>query len=117
MKTIRAILIDAENRKIELIDIEPGLPSIYKTIKVEMIEAAYLPDGKHHLYIDEEGMINNTQHGFWMKGMGQPFFGNGIIFSSDEEGNDTGATILPVDVEIELWFNSRMQLAHYIQNH
>lgn len=118
-KTIKAILIDAENKKVELIDILPGLAPIYKTIKVQYIEVAYLPEsyGKHHLYVDEEGMINGTEYGFWMKGIGQPFFGNGIIFSSDKEGNDIDATILPVDVNIEFWFKSRLELAHYIQNH
>ena len=98
-----AIFIDAKNKSLKYILVEPKIEWYYKLIGSRYIEAAYPFKSNNHLYIDEEGFLkpNNT---VYYKGLGYQLAGNAIVLSSDEEGNDLSTTLTLDDVRDSIIF-------------
>ena len=112
MKTIKAILIDVENKQIKEVDLETTsnhfLLSIYEKLKCDCITSAcgdLFDRLSHSLYVDDEALLRDEPLGaFFIKiGEGghlyesQVFSGNGIIVGKDDEGNSIDHQL---DVEI-----------------
>jgi hypothetical protein len=116
MKKIAAIHIDAINQKVEMIRIEPKLQSYYNLLKVSMIEGAYGAPWKGDvLYIDEEGLINETEHSFYIEGAPQPYFGSGIIVGGTRTGNDCSCRTILEELKVK-FFKTRLELAIYYRS-
>lgn len=91
---MRAILIDPARRVVEEIDTDGQLASL-QAIVGGYIEPVYLPDGKHHCYVNEEGLFGDPQHFFVFQGarVGQPLAGCGVILASTRDGNEAACTL------------------------
>jgi|694.fasta_scaffold08903_4 hypothetical protein len=101
-KTIKAILIDAENRQIKEVELQStegyGFnESIYKELKCDYITSAcgdLFNRLSHALFVDDEGLLKNEPMGAFCIRIGetghlyesQVLSGNGIIVGVDEEG-------------------------------
>jgi hypothetical protein len=87
---MRAILIDAVNHTVTEIQHKGDLDAIYRSINVEMIEVGhYDQETGDTMYVDEEGLINGTEHGFTL--FNREYMGSGIIFGSTPEGENAAA--------------------------
>jgi hypothetical protein len=101
MKT-KAIKIDAENQKIEEIEIDD-----YRDMQAAvggLIELAFCSQSEEgepvDLYINEEGRINGTDYGFGLtddNGEVQLYYGNGLVCGVNHETGDK--LDAPVSVE------------------
>jgi hypothetical protein len=84
---MRAILIDAANKIVKEIDLQPDcqedlLESMYREIGSTILDLIRLDD--HDLWLDEEGNEKVTPYGFSMNDADREhiFFGNGLILAS-----------------------------------
>jgi hypothetical protein len=89
-KIIKGILIDTQNKQIKEVQIESEkfLEQCYELIGCQLVECISQFDGVHDLWVDEEGLFNETDF-FVVEGYPQPIRGNGIIFGIDKEEFDS----------------------------
>ena len=88
---MRAIFIDAVNRKVEEVQVENELHAFYKKIGCDMIEV--VPLGNDFLLIcDEEGRLRNLKVGFRLAD-GEGIAGNGLIVCDNGDGDFTDCQI------------------------
>ena len=109
--TIRGILIDAENKTVTEVNIEPTLAEFYRLIKCELIEGCY-PRGlakNHFLYVDEEGLYNQ-KHFFKIEGFEQPLAGNALLFCCDSEGETVSCTMSVEAIRERVSFGTVVEL-------
>lgn len=86
MKTIKAIHIDAFNKKIAAVQIVPNLDTYYKLLRCNLITSGYkFPDGDV-LFVDDEGLFKDPKHFFRIPGIDYDFAGNGLIVGTDPDG-------------------------------
>lgn len=101
---MKAILIDAKNKVVSMINTTGDLGATYTALNVDMIQVGYYDDNNGDtLYVDEEGMLNGTDFGF--KLFGRTFYGNGILYGSTIEGDNASVktdinSINPTYVEL-----------------
>jgi len=86
---VRAIRIDSNSGKIEVIDIDGKLQAIKAAIRCQWIEAVRpsILLGEDILYVDEEGLLHGENLFFKIAGFAQAIAGNGLILGTDEEGD------------------------------
>lgn len=102
---MKAILIDARNKEVSLINTTGDLGATYTALNVDMIQVGYYDDNNGDtLYVDEEGMLNGTDYGF--KLFGQTFYGSGILYGSTIDGENCSVktdikNIKPTFVELQ----------------
>jgi hypothetical protein len=101
MKTIKAILIDVENKEIKEVELQSDNSSynqaIYTQLKCDYITSAcgeLFNRLSHSLFVDDEGLLKNEPMGAFCIRIGetghlyqsQVLSGNGIIVGIDAEG-------------------------------
>ena len=86
---MRAIFINAVDRKVEEVQIENKLQSFYDKIGCETIQILHL-GGPHIAVVDEEGLLRNWKVGFQLP-KSQGIAGNALIVCEDNEGEFTDA--------------------------
>ena len=89
---MKAILIDAKNKKISTVDYNGKLEDIYKLLNCKTIDRFYIND--ECCYIDDEGLYNSKDIEFYFNN--QIFYGNGLIVGTGMEGDDID-TVLSLD--------------------
>lgn len=99
---MRAIFINAVDRKVEEIQIENELHAFYKRIGCDMIQC--LDVGESHLLVcDEEGRLRNWKVGFrWPKSEG--IAGNALVVRDNGDGDFTDSNLLVELFEIAVKF-------------
>jgi hypothetical protein len=98
---MRAILIDSINRQITEIDIDGELNAIKKSIKCDYIGLIRV-DNKHHMYIDDEFLINDKHTtGFKPNFYNGQLGGHGIIFAIQGEGDEAPCELSLDDIQCE----------------
>lgn len=112
MKTIKAILIDVENKQIKEVNLQSETSSfnqsIYKELKCQYITSAcgdLFNRLSHALFVDDEGLLNEEPLGAFFIRIGetghlyesQVFSGNGIIVGINDEGESIDHQL---DIEI-----------------
>ena len=96
---MRAIFIDAVNRKVEEVQVENELHAFYEKIGCDMIEIIHL-GGEHLMVVDEEGRLRNWAVGFRLAD-GEGIAGNGLIVCDNGVGDFTDS-LLPAGVVEDL---------------
>ena len=86
---MRAIFINAVDRKVEEVQIENKLQAFYDKIGCETIQILHL-GGPHIAVVDEEGLLRNWKVGFQLP-KSQGIAGNALIVCEDDEGEFTDA--------------------------
>jgi hypothetical protein len=110
MKTIKAILIDVENKQIKELELQSESSSfnLYKELKCEYITTAcgdLFNRLSHALFVDDEGLLKEEHLGAFCIRIGetghlyesQVFSGNGIIVGINDEGESIDHQL---DIEI-----------------
>ena len=86
---MRAIFINAVDRKVEEVQIENKLQAFYDKIGCEMIQILHL-GGPHIALVDEEGLLRDWKVGFRFP-KSQGIAGNALIVCEDDDGDFTDA--------------------------
>jgi hypothetical protein len=89
----KAILIDAKTNSVTLVEVGE-YTDIYKHCGYETFTCVGLGNGET-LYVDDEGLINGTDFGFYIEGYEGLLMGNGLILGSTASG-DSKSTALSV---------------------
>ena len=99
---MRAIFIDAVNRKVEEVQVENELHAFYEKIGCDMIEIIHI-GGEHLMVVDEEGRLRTGEVGFrWPKAEG--IAGNALVVRDNGDGDFTDSNV-PVELfEIAVQF-------------
>jgi hypothetical protein len=88
-KNHKAILIDVKNREVKTVEYK-DYKDMQKLIGCNCFTTAYTFPNEDTLFVDDEGLLNGTEHFFYFEGAHQPFAGNGLIVGKeilDEEGD------------------------------
>ena len=103
---MKAVLIDAVNKAVKVVEIGEGIDDYYKYLNCRTFDVVSCGGGVD-LYIDDEGLIKNAWvdedgtkhnlHGFKLPGMANVLMGNGIVMGHDP---NTGES-LPCPVPVE----------------
>jgi hypothetical protein len=114
MKTIRAILIDSVTHEVKEVQIPSrGLQEVYSLLRCGIVECAYPHSEKdmHSMYLDEEGLYNQSHDFIEVKGYGQQLFaGSGLITGFDaNRGETTDCTYTVDEVKQRVKFLTRLQ--------
>ena len=96
---MRAIFINAVDRKVEEVQVENKLEAFYDKIGCEMIQLLGL-GGNFVLIVDEEGRLRDWKVGFRM-GTGEGIAGNALIVCENRRGDFTDCP-LPAGVVAEI---------------
>ena len=96
---MRAIFINAVDRKVEEVQVENELDAIYGRIGCETIELIGL-GSRFVLIVDEEGRLRDWKAGFRLAG-GEGIAGNGLIVCGKSNGDFTDCA-LPAGVVAEI---------------
>ncbi len=91
---MRAIIVNANDRTITETDIVGSLRSLQQIVGGLIEPVSQGLDDYHHCYVNEEGLLDNTQHFFMFRTGHQPLAGNGVILSSTENGDEAPCTLL-----------------------
>ena len=83
--TYTAIFINAKDRIIDEVQYT-DYKDIQKLIDCGCFTTGYSFDNKDTLYVDDEGLINGTTHGFYFNG--RLLAGNGLVCGSNDEGEN-----------------------------
>jgi hypothetical protein len=101
-ENMRAIFIDAVNRKVEEVQVENELHAFYEKIVCDMIEIIHL-GGEHLMVVDEEGCLRNWEVGFRLP-KSEGIAGNALVVRDNGDGDFTDSN-LPVELfEIAVQF-------------
>jgi len=92
---MRAIFIDAVNRKVEEVEIENKLQAFYDKIGCEMIQVLHL-GGTTIALVDEEGRLRDWKVGFRFP-KSEGIAGNALIVCDNSDGDFTDAKV-PVEL-------------------
>lgn len=103
-RTIKAILIDTLNKEVKEVTYthseESSLKEVYKLLRCNCITLAesyvFDPIG-HALFVDDEGLLLDEPFGAFQIANGQVLSGNGLLVSTDDEG-ETQSHYLNVEV-------------------
>lgn len=99
---MRAIFINAVDRKVEEIQIENELHAFYKRIGCDMIQC--LDVGANHVWVcDEEGRLRNWKVGFRWPGS-EGIAGNALLVCTEENDDFTDARVPKRLIERDIKF-------------
>lgn len=117
---MKAIFINARDKRVEQIDINPGLEELYKTLDVRVITVAYSQDPAvtDDLIVDDEALLKDVSDlpgGFWADFYpSQPLLGNALMLGVDPEtGESTDCTVTLEEITKRVRFLTDDELKYF----
>jgi hypothetical protein len=104
---MRALLINTDDKTITEVHISEDnfLDDLYSLIQCNMVEAPYYFPNRDTIYIDEEGLFNERDTGFSIKGAtGFILVGFAVVLGSDDNGGDTDCKSTIEDIKKSIVF-------------
>ena len=92
---LRAILIDPLLRVISEVNVDNDLQSFYDILNIRSLAMVNI-DNTNSLYIDDEGLLNNSNSLFKIASYAVPLAGRALVVAHNEEG-ETVETTLDID--------------------
>ena len=93
--TMKAILINPEDRSVTYVELDKGLDPIYKILDCDCFACPIVYGNNDAMYCDDEGLFKPQKGGIIMPDWEYPILGKIIIVGTDEDGNS-------IDVKSEL---------------
>jgi hypothetical protein len=108
---MKAIFIDAKNRKVELVERDfENYKLISEQIGCDTFTYATSFNNGDVLYVDDEGLFDRELNSFFTyEGAHQPFAGNGLILGTGFEGDSTDAVTTLMEVASKVEFMTRSE--------
>jgi hypothetical protein len=117
---MKAIFINARDKRVEQIDINPGLEELYKTLDVRVITVAYSQDPAvtDDLIVDDEALLKDVSDlpgGFWADFYpSQPLLGNALMLGVDPEtGESKDCTVTLEEITKRVRFLTDDELKYF----
>ena len=107
---VTCILIDAEKRTIQYLEIVPELKAFYKVLNCSLVEACY-PFPPDMCYIDEEGNLKNENYGVEIENYGV-LTGNILILGNGKDGYETNCKATIEDIKPKIRFLGLLDILH-----
>ena len=110
---MKGILINAEKETISVVEHDGDISSLYKLLGCRTIEAVYPFKYQDVIYIDEEGLLKDSNFSFTIGTDDNgfiPLFGNGIVVGTDEEGNDIACQSKLEDIKRRVVFRGKVHI-------
>ena len=110
---MKGILINAEKETISVVEHDGDISTLYKLLGCRTIEAVYPFMHQDVIYIDEEGLLKDSNFSFTFETDGNgfiPLFGNGIVVGTDEEGNDIACQSILEDIKHRVTFRGKVHI-------
>lgn len=85
MKKLKGFLIDPEAKTIKEVTYNGDYKEISKMLGCDLYTIVTIDD-QNHLFVDDEGLLNDPKYFFRLKGYPQPLAGRGLILGYDESG-------------------------------
>ena len=101
MKNTKAILLNARNNTVEFVSIN-DFRDIQKFGQYDCFTCVQMDAKGNTLYVDDEGLINGTNAGFYMRGYEGPLMGNAVILCSNRNTGDSVDTDLTLEQVSEM---------------
>ena len=101
-ENMRAIFIDAVNRKVEEVQVKNELHAFYKQLECDMIEVIPL-GGEHLMVVDEEGRLRDWKVGFRLP-KSEGIAGNALVVRDNGDGDFTDSNLPTELFEIAVQF-------------
>lgn len=118
---MKAILINPEFEYIHLIDFDGDYKSIYKLLDCRMFECVYPFKNEDTVYVDEEGLLKDSNYAFTIKfdnlvdGEGKPIiqelYGNALILGSDDQGESVDCKTLHSEIRTLISFKGKVTIS------
>ena len=112
-KMMKGILINAEKETISVVEHDGDISTLYELLGCRTIEAVYPFKHQDVIYIDEEGLLKDSNFSFtiWTDDKREiPLFGNGIVVGTDEEGNDIACQSILEDIKHRVTFRGKVHI-------
>lgn len=117
---MKAIFINARDRRVEQVDIADGLEALYKTLDVRVITVAYSQDPAitDDLIVDDEALLKDVSDlpgGFWADFYpSQPLLGNALMMGVDPEtGESKDCTVTVEEITKRVRFLTDDELKYF----
>tara|TARA_R100000231_G_scaffold26343_1_gene23894 strand:- start:49 stop:489 length:441 start_codon:yes stop_codon:yes gene_type:complete len=112
---MRAILINPKEEIIRVISYDGDYRSIYQILECRMFECVYPFKNEDTIYIDEEGLLKDSNYSFTIKcddGTTIPLMGKGLILGTDAEGESIEHKTSLEDVKSRVTFKGKVAIEH-----
>lgn len=103
---IKGILIDAYKQEVREVEYD-GLQDIYALTACGCVDVIHLRNDDA-VYVDDEGLINGTEVAFSIEG--RVLMGNGLVCSTDDEGDDAPPKSTLAEINAKVIFGSKKSL-------
>ena len=113
---MRAILINPEEKIIRHVSYDGDYKSIYRLIRCTTFEAVYPFDNGDSLWIDEEGLLKESNFAFKIRAdnpkFNQTIMGMGLILGTDAEGESVECLSNLDDIKSRVNFQGKVAIEH-----
>lgn len=113
---MRAILINPEERTIRHVSYDGDYKSIYRLIRCTTFEAVYPFDNGDTLWIDEEGLLKESNFAFNIRAdnpkFNQTIMGMALVLGTDAEGESVECLSSLDDIKSRINFQGKVAIEH-----
>jgi len=111
---MKAILINPQQESVRNISYDGDYKSIYRIIQCTMFEAVYPFDNGDTLWIDEEGLLKESNYAFNLKAdnpkFNQTIMGSALILGTDAEGESIECKSKVLDIAKRVNFQGKVAI-------
>ena len=111
---MKAILINPKEEIIRVISYDGDYKSIYQILECRMYECVYPFKNEDTIYIDEEGLLKDSNYSFSIKcddGRIISLMGKGLILGTDAEGESIEHKTSLEEVKSRITFNGKVAIS------
>ena len=113
---MKAILINPEERTIRHVSYDGDYKSIYRLIRCTTFEAVYPFDNGDTLWIDEEGLLKESNFAFNIRAdnpkFNQTIMGMALVLGTDAEGESVECLSSLDDIKSRINFQGKVAIEH-----
>ena len=111
---MKAILINPKEEIIRVISYDGDYKSIYQILECRMFECVYPFKNEDTIYIDEEGLLKDSNYSFAIKcddGTTISLMGKGLILGTDAEGESIECQSKLDDIKSRVTFKGKVAIS------
>jgi len=108
---MKAFLINPIEQKIYEVDYSGDYKQIQMHIGADLFTVVYIGN-KDDIYVDDEGLLKESNYMFKYKGIDTPLCGKGLVLGVDDEGDSTAPTITLQELQKNVTFIGRHNINH-----
>lgn len=111
---MKAFLIDPFTRTITEVEYDGSLEHMYQLIGCDSVEAVKLTDSGDCVWVDEEGLLKNPTHFFYIGNYPGELAGKGLVLGTDGGGNTVPCATITLPLLLRSVAYMNMQKGEYV---